>query len=73
MVYHAQYSCTCVVSSGNRNKGKGNGAGLASESQSHCFADKFGKLFPHSFGTVTQHDYSQGNCRTMLSIIIKLK
>ena len=27
----------------------------------------------HSFGTDTQHDYSQGNCRTMSSIIIKLE
>ena len=59
--------------SGNRNKGKGNGAGLAWESQSHCFADKFGKPYTHSFGTDTQHDYSQGNCRTMLSITDKLK
>ena len=61
--------------SGNRNKGKGNGAGLSWESQSHCFADKFGKPYTHSFGTDTQHDYSQGNCRTMLSlpIIIKLE
>ena len=60
---------------GNRNKGKGNGAGLAWESQSHCacFADKLGKLYRHSFGTDTQHDYSQGNCRTMMSIIIKLE
>ena len=46
---------------GNRNKGKGNGAGLAWESQSHCFADKFGITHAHSFGTDTQHDYSQGN------------
>ena len=44
---------------GNRNKGKGNGAGLAWESQSHCFEDKFGKPYTHSFGTDTQHDYSQ--------------
>ena len=36
-------------------------------------ADKFGKLYTNSFGTDTQHDYSEGNCRTMLSIIIKLK
>ena len=41
---------------GNRNKGKENGAGLECESQSHCFADKFGKLYTHSFGTDTQHD-----------------
>ena len=47
--------------SGNNNKGKGNGAGLAWESQSHCFADKFGITHSHSFGTDTQHDYSQGN------------
>ena len=46
---------------GNRNKGKGNGAGLAWESQSHCFADKFGNTHAHSFGTDTQHDYSQGH------------
>ena len=59
--------------SGNRNKGKGNGAGPAWESQSRCFADKFGKPYTHSFGTDTQHDYSQRNCRTMLSIIIKLE
>ena len=52
---------------GNRNKGKGNGAGLAREIQSHCFADKFGITHAHSFGTDTQHDYSQGNCRTMSS------
>jgi len=59
---------------GCRNKGKGNGAGLAWESQSHCFADKFGIPYTHSFGTDTQHDYcSQGNCRTMLSIIFKLE
>ena len=57
---------------GNSNKGKRNGAGLAWESKSDCFADKFGKPYTHSFGTDTQHDYIQGNCRTMLSIIIKL-
>ena len=45
--------------SGNSNKGKGNGAGLAWESQSHCFADKLGITHAHSFGTDTQHDYSQ--------------
>ena len=38
-----------------------------------CFADQYGKLHTHSFGTDTQHDYSQGYCRTMLSIIIKLE
>ena len=27
----------------------------------------------HTFGTDTQHDYSQGNCRTMSSIIIELE
>ena len=26
-----------------------------------CFADKFGITHAHSFGTDTQHDYSQGN------------
>ena len=37
---------------GNRNKGKGNGAGLAWESQSHCYADKFGNPYTaHTFGT----------------------
>jgi len=59
--------------SGNMNKGKGNGAGLAWGCQSHCFADKFAKPYTHSFGTDTQHDYSQGNWRTMLSITDKLK
>ena len=49
---------------------KGNGTGLAWESQSHCFADEFGISYTHSFGTDTQHDYSQG---TMSSIIIKLE
>jgi len=58
---------------GNRNKGKGNGAGLACESQSHCFADELGITHAHSFGTDTQHDYSQGNCRTMSSILIMLE
>ena len=52
---------------------KGNGAGLAWESQSHCFADEFGMPYTHSFGTDTQHNYSQGNCRAMSSIIIKLE
>ena len=50
-----------TVKSGNKNKGKGNGAGLAWKSQSHCFADEFGIPYTHSFGTDTQHDYSQGN------------
>ena len=62
-----------IISSGNRNKGKGNGAGLAWESQSHCFADEFGIPYIHSSGTDAQHDYSQGNCRTIMSIIIKLE
>ena len=50
----------------------GNIAGLAWESQSHCFADEFGITITHahSFGTDKQHDYSQGNCRTLSSIII---
>ena len=65
--------CYLKVLSGNRNKGKGNCAGLAWESQSYGFADKFGKRYTHSFDTDTHHDYSQGNCRTMLSIIIKLE
>ena len=30
-------------------------------------------LHTHSFGTDKQHDYNQGNCGTMSSIIIKLK
>ena len=58
---------------GNRTKGKGNGAGLAWESQSHCFADQYGNFYTHSSGTDTQQDFSQWNCRTMLSIIIKLE
>ena len=53
--------CGWQATSGNMNKGKGNGAGLAWESQSQCFADKFGITHAHSFGTDTQHDYSQGN------------
>jgi len=52
---------------------EGNGAGLAWESQSHCFADEFGITHAHSFGTDTQHAYSQGNCRIMSSIIFKLE
>ena len=35
------------------------------------FADEFGIPYTNSFGTDTQQDYSQGNCRTMSSIIIK--
>ena len=38
-----------------------------------CVADEFGIPYTHSFGTDTQHDYSQGNWRTMSSIIIKLE
>ena len=38
-----------------------------------CFAEKFGKPYTHSFGKDTQHDYSQGSCRTMSLIIIKLE
>ena len=53
------------MTQGNKNKGKGNGAGLAWENQSHCFADEFGIKHVHSLGTDTQHDYSQGNRRTM--------
>ena len=53
--------------------GKGNSAGLARASQSHCFADEFGITHAHSFAADTQHDYSQGNYRTILSIIIKLE
>ena len=26
--------------------------------QSHCYADKFGKPYTHSFGTDSQHDYT---------------
>ena len=63
----------CVFLSGNKNKGKGNGAGLAWECQSHWFADEFLITHAHSFGTDTQHEYSQENCRTMSSIIIKLE
>ena len=29
--------------------------------------------YTHSFSTNTQHDYSQENCRTISSIIIKLE
>ena len=58
---------------GIKIKGKGNGAGLAWDSQSHCFADEFVITHTHSFGTDTQHDYGQGNCKTMLSIIIQLE
>ena len=67
------YSFSCASLAGKMNKGKGNSAGLAWESQVHCFgADRF--LITHSWGTDTQHDYnSQGNCRPMLSIIIKLE
>ena len=61
------------VRAGNRNKGKGNSAGLAWESQSHCFKDEFGIPYTHPFGIDTLHDYSQGNCRTMSSIINKLE
>ena len=43
----------------------GNGAGLAWESQSQCFADEFVITHANSFGTDTQHDYNQGNCRSM--------
>ena len=53
---------------GNRNKGKGNGAGLAWERQSH-----FVISHAYTFGTDTQHDYSQEKCRTMSSIIIKVE
>ena len=60
----------CKLGTRNKNKGKGDDAGLAWESQSHCFADEFVITHVHSFGTDTQHDYSQGNCRIMLSIII---
>ena len=41
--------------------------------QSHPFADEFVITHAHSFGTDTQHDYSQRNCRTMSSIISKLE
>jgi len=62
-----------MLSAGNKNKGKGNGTGLAWESYSHSLADEFVITHTHSFGTDTQHDYSQGNCRTISSIIIKLE
>ena len=48
-------------------------AGLAWESQSHCFADEFVITHATSFGADTQHNYIQGNCKTMSSIIIKLE
>ena len=41
--------------------------------QSHPFAYEFVITHAHSIGADTQHDYNQGNCRTMSSIIIKLK
>ena len=41
--------------------------------QLHCFADEFGITHAHSFGTDTQNDYSQGNCRALLLVIIKLE
>ena len=71
-----KYQCvlyTSTVGQGIKIKGKGNGAGLAWESQSHCFADELVITNAHSFGTDTQHDNSQGNWRTMSSIIIKLE
>ena len=61
------------LNQGIRKKGKGNGAGLALESQSHCFAYEFVFTHAHSIGTDTQHEYSQENCITMSSIIIKLE
>ena len=57
----------------NKNEGKGNDADLAWESQSHCFASEFVITHAHSYGPDTQHEYSQGNCRPMSSIIIKLE
>jgi len=41
--------------------------------QSHCFTDDFVITHAHSLGADTQHDYSQGNCRTMSSNVIKFK
>ena len=65
-LHTTQHNCCVLCSLDYLNqeigiKWKGNGAGLAWESQSHCFADKFGITHAHSFGTDTQHDYGQGN------------
>ena len=54
-----------MLSPGNKNKGKGNGAGLAWKSQLHCFANEFLITHGHFFVTDTQHDFRQGNCRTI--------
>ena len=70
LLFNSIQGLRCQVYSGNE---KGNGAGLAWKSQSHCFADEFIITHVHYFGTDTQHDYSQGNCRTMPLIIIKLE
>ena len=59
---------TCMYSDqipGNKNKEKGNDSGLAWLRESHCYADEFVITQAHSFGTDTQHDNSQGNCRTI--------
>ena len=54
-----------------KNKGKGNG--LVWHEKASRAADEFVITHTHSFDTDAQHDYSQGNCRTMLSIINKLE
>ena len=55
----------------NRNNGKKMALVWYEKSQSHCFADEFGIPYTHSLGRDTQHGCSQGNGRTMLSIINK--
>ena len=60
---------TILFLPGNTNrKGKWHWCGM----RKHCFANEFVITNAHSFGTDTQNDYSQGNCRIMSSIIIKL-
>jgi len=52
---------------------KEKGSNGASETQGIRIKDKGNGAGPAWESTDTQHDYSQGNCRTMLSIIIKLE
>jgi len=52
---------------------KEKGSNGASETQGIRIKDKGNGAGPAWESTYTQHDYSQGNCRTMLSIIIKLE
>ena len=57
------------VGTRNKIKGKGNGAGLARESQRIRVPYYTRTLLVQTH----THDYSQGMCRTMSSIIIKLE